>query len=106
MAPAEGRGSSPGPGTRGALSHVWMGEIQTMAVESLPGLGAGSPGQGVSQGSERESIPGRPSFWCSLAIGVLLGFTSVSASGFTWHSPVYMAVSKWPLFISTPVTLD
>lgn len=48
MAPAEGRGSSTGPGTRGALSHVWMGEIQTMAVESIPGPGAGSPGQGVS----------------------------------------------------------
>lgn len=59
MAPAEGRGSSTGPGTRGALSHVWMREIQTMAVESLPGPGAGSPGQGVSQGSGRESVPGR-----------------------------------------------
>lgn len=106
MAPAEGRGSSTGPGTRGALSHVWMGEIQTMAVESLPGPGAGSPGQGVSQGSGRESVPGRPSFWCSPAVGVLLGFTSVSASGLTWRSLMYMAVSKWPLFIRTLVTLD
>lgn len=77
-----------------------------MAVESLPGLRAGSPGQGVSQGSERESVPGHPSFWRSLAIGVLLGFTSVSASGFTWRVPVYMPVTKWPLFIRTPVTLD